>query len=41
MTTVGSLAERGVENAPVEDFWRASNSACSFGGRRGGDGPVL
>lgn len=30
----------GVENAPVEDFWSRSNSSCSFGGRRGGEGPV-
>jgi len=30
----------GVLNAPVEDFWRRSNSSCSFGGRRGGAGPV-
>lgn len=30
----------GVENAPVEDFCRRSYSSCSFGGRRGGEGPV-
>jgi len=30
----------GVENAPVEVFWRRSNSSCSFVGRRGGEGPV-
>lgn len=32
--------DAGVENAPVESFWRRSNSSCSFGGRRGGEGPV-
>lgn len=30
----------GVENAPVEDLCRRSNSSCSLGGRRGGAGPV-
>jgi hypothetical protein len=30
----------GVLNAPVEDRCRRSNSSCSFGGRRGGAGPV-
>ena len=30
----------GVLNAPVEDLCRRSNSSCSFGGRRGGAGPV-
>lgn len=31
---------RGVLNAPVEARCRRSNSSCSFGGRRGGEGPV-
>lgn len=31
---------RGVLKAPVDAFWRRSNSSCSFGGRRGGAGPV-
>ena len=31
---------RGVLNAPVEVRCRRSNSSCSFGGRRGGEGPV-
>ena len=30
----------GVLNAPVEARCRRSNSSCSFGGRRGGAGPV-
>jgi hypothetical protein len=30
----------GVLNAPVDAFWRRSNSSCSFGGSRGGAGPV-
>lgn len=30
----------GVLNAPVEVFCNRSNSSCSFGGRRGGAGPV-
>lgn len=30
----------GVEKAPVEERCRRSNSSCSFGGRRGGEGPV-
>ena len=30
----------GVLNAPVDAFCRRSNSSCSFGGRRGGAGPV-
>jgi hypothetical protein len=30
----------GVLNAPVDERWRRSNSSCSFGGRRGGAGPV-
>lgn len=30
----------GVLNAPVEERCRRSNSSCSFGGKRGGDGPV-
>jgi hypothetical protein len=30
----------GVLNAPVELRCSCSNSSCSFGGRRGGDGPV-
>lgn len=30
----------GVLNAPVEAFCNLSNSSCSFGGRRGGAGPV-
>lgn len=30
----------GVENAPVEERCRRSNSSCSWGGRRGGEGPV-
>lgn len=32
--------ERGVEKAPVDAFCSLSNSSCSFGGRRGGEGPV-
>ena len=31
---------RGVLKAPVDDFCRRSNSSCSFGGSRGGAGPV-
>lgn len=30
----------GVLNAPVEARCKRSNSSCSFGGRRGGAGPV-
>lgn len=30
---------RGVLKAPVDDFWRRSNSSCSLAGRRGGEGP--
>lgn len=30
----------GVLNAPVDFFCNLSNSSCSFGGRRGGAGPV-
>jgi len=30
----------GVLKAPVEARCRRSNSSCSFGGRRGGEGPV-
>ena len=30
----------GLLNAPVEVFCNLSNSSCSFGGRRGGAGPV-
>jgi hypothetical protein len=30
----------GVLKAPVDERWRRSNSSCSFGGRRGGAGPV-
>ena len=37
---VGMDDVAGVENAPVESFWRRSNSSCSLGGRRGGEGPV-
>lgn len=27
-------------NAPVDLRWSRSNSSCSLGGRRGGEGPV-
>lgn len=30
----------GVLKAPVDDRCNRSNSSCSFGGRRGGEGPV-
>ncbi len=34
------LIVRGVLKAPVEAFCKRSNSSCSFGGSRGGAGPV-
>lgn len=34
------ICGRGVLNAPVEARCKRSNSSCSFGGRRGGEGPV-
>ena len=34
------VGAEGVLKAPVESFWRRSNSSCSAGGRRGGEGPV-
>jgi hypothetical protein len=37
---LGVTTAFGVLNAPVEALCRRSNSSCSFGGRRGGAGPV-
>ena len=37
---LGVTMDLGVLNAPVEARCRRSNSSCSFGGRRGGAGPV-